>query len=75
MPHPIVRNRYITNVRTAVDRARNAGSIGHPGLRGVVREAFVGDLLEPLLPPGFDVGSGQIIDHTGGSSAQCDVII
>ena len=75
MPHPIVRNHYITNVRTAVYKARNAGAITHAGLRGVVREIFVGDLLAPLLPPGFEIGSGQIIDHTGKSSAECDVVI
>jgi hypothetical protein len=45
------------------------------GLLGVVREIFVADLLKPLLPPGFEIGRGQIIDSKGGYSAECDVIV
>src|SRR6476659_5889875 len=71
--HPAVREHHLASIRTAVEKAKGAKSIPHKGLRGRVREIFVGDLLKPLLPPTFGVGTGLIIDSKGASSAECDV--
>jgi hypothetical protein len=75
MANPLVRDHYIRNVRKAVDDAKGAALIGHQGLAGTLREIFVGNLLQPLIPPGFGIGRGKVIDSNGGSSAECDVII
>ena len=57
---------------TAFDRA---GVATTPGFVGSSREKVAKDKLEQLLPPGIGVGSGCVIDSSGGTSRQMDVVI
>lgn len=63
------RARYMVNRATSVRRLQ------HSGLKGAVREAFVRDLLRPLLPIHYVIGQGEIISAYQGTSNQIDVII
>lgn len=49
--------------------------IVHPGARGEDRELAVKDFLSKYLPKKYAVGSGQIIDRSGGISSQCDIVV
>lgn len=50
-------------------------TFGHNGIRGTIRELFVKQLLEPLLPPQIGIGTGEVINHKGGRSKQLDVVL
>jgi uncharacterized protein DUF6602 len=50
-------------------------AVHHNGEKGAWREAFVADLLRPLLPTHFAVGSGIVVDAYGYESKQTDIII
>ena len=52
-----------------------AETISHNGLRGAVRELFIKQFLLPFLPPHIGIGTGEIINHLGGSSKQVDVVL
>lgn len=58
-----------------VGAARAIKSVTHNGLKGALREIVVRDLLEPLLPSEYVVGSGQIISAWGQTSGQTDIVI
>lgn len=75
MPSRVVRETYEVRVEAALASARRASAINHPGLQGEVREILVRELLRPLLPPTLALGTGKIIDHTGGESDQIDVVV
>jgi hypothetical protein len=75
MPNTVFRNEFRTRVRTALDRAKSAGLLDHPGLTGRAREVFVKDLLKPILPPYVELGSGKIADSEDRLSAEVDVVI
>jgi hypothetical protein len=49
--------------------------LGHAGLKGRFREIFIADLLRDVLSSDFLAGSGLVIDHTGGTSQEADVVI
>ena len=44
-------------------------------MTGKVREWVSGDLIAPMLPTGFEVASGKIVDYLGNQSSETDVII
>lgn len=75
MPSPLFRNEAISQVRTALVRARDSGLLEHPGLTGRAREVFVKDLIRPILPPYVELGSGKISDSYGHLSSEVDVVI
>ncbi len=75
MAAEIFKQHLIQKIEHCVQRAKQAGSIDHHGLAGGVRETLVSELLEPLLPEGFRIGSGKVIDANGLLSAETDVII
>jgi hypothetical protein len=50
-------------------------SINHSGLKGQLRELVVRELLNPVLPPGYLVGQGEIVSAYAGTSNQIDVVI
>jgi hypothetical protein len=52
-----------------------AESIKHNGSRGAAREIFIKEFLTPFLPPHIGIGTGEVINHLGMSSAQVDVIL
>lgn len=49
--------------------------IEHKGEQGIFRELFISQLIHPLLPFQFGIGSGIVIDKTLKQSRQCDLII
>jgi hypothetical protein len=51
------------------------GGLEHQGERGIFRELFISQLIHPLLPFQFGIGSGIVIDKTLKQSRQCDLII
>jgi uncharacterized protein DUF6602 len=75
MPNAVFRNEFRTRVRTALERAKSAGLLDHPGLTGRAREVFVKDLLKPIVPPYVELGSGKIADSEDHLSAEVDVVI
>ena len=50
-------------------------SFKHPGIKGDGSEEILRRFLKKYLPKGLEVGKGEIIDHTGRRSKQCDVVI
>lgn len=54
---------------------RTAELVTHPGERGRAREEVLRQYLAEIVPPGFDVATGFIIDSHGEQSLQQDLII
>ena len=53
----------------------SAQSITHPGTLGDVNESYVIDVLHKYLPKRYAVDNGIVIDSTGATSDQIDVVI
>ncbi len=51
------------------------GGVAHDGEKGAFREFFVAQLIRPLLPHHFGVGSGVVVASNGAQSRQTDVLI
>lgn len=47
----------------------------HSGLKGRAREIFARDLLTPFLSPNIGACTGIVVDSSGGTSNQIDIII
>ena len=47
----------------------------HPSIKGDGSEEILRRFLRKHLPKGLEIGKGQIIDHTGRQSRQCDVVV
>lgn len=75
MANEIYRSRIINAINYAVAEARNAVLANHPGLIGRIRELVATNLLTPLLPAGFTIGTGKILDTQGAQSGETDLII
>ena len=73
--HPAYRDLVFARAAQAVDAARATQSITNGGLKGSLREIVVRDLLEPLLPPEYVVGSGQIISAWAKTSGQTHIVV
>lgn len=58
-----------------VDFEQKTAQIPHPGEKGRGREDVVRSFLRDYLPKRFDVGSGFVVDATGGVSRQIDVVL
>ena len=56
-------------------RLQAAEVIQHRGERGRAREVVLADFLRSIVPPGFAVGTGFVIDSQGGLSRQQDIVI
>jgi len=52
-----------------------SGGVTHDGEMGAFREFFVAELVRPVLPHHFGVGSGVVVGRDGRQSPQLDVII
>jgi hypothetical protein len=52
-----------------------AGSIDHPGESGRAREQIITRFLQRLLPSGYEIGTGFVIDAVGGISRQVDLVV
>jgi hypothetical protein len=75
MPSKIYRDRIINQIEYAVREAENAIAIEHPGLLGRIRELSASHVFGPLLPLGFEIGTGKICDREGHLSCETDLII
>ena len=51
------------------------GGVAHDGEKGAFREFFVAQLIRPLLPHHYGVGSGVVVASDGAQSRQTDVLI
>jgi hypothetical protein len=56
-------------------RLSTADLISHPGERGRARETILAQYLREIVPKGFDIETGFVIDTRGGQSLQQDLII
>lgn len=75
MPNKIFRDRLINEINYAVKEAENAAEIEHPGLVGRIRELSTSHVFGPLLPSGFEMGTGKICDRERTLSKEVDLII
>ncbi len=75
LPESILSQNLIAVVDAAIEKARLASSVQHHGFAGELREIFLSNLIIPLLPDGYRVGTGKIIDRSGALSQQTDIII
>lgn len=75
MGNQIFRDRLENSIDHALREARNCSRLDHPGLIGRFRQIMVEQLLQPLLPEGFHIGSGKVTDAKGNLSAEADIII
>jgi hypothetical protein len=77
--NPILRDAISADITRAIAVAKSVQSIEHLGTRGRLREVLVSELLRPLLPTNFDIMTGILVDHQGGSahnqSGQEDILI
>lgn len=75
MTQELFRNRIISNIKKAIQDADDASDIGNNVIKGRVREIALSNLFKPILPGGFEVGTGAIIDFSGYQSPEIDLII
>ncbi|WP_336971439.1 DUF6602 domain-containing protein [Sphingobium aromaticiconvertens] len=73
--HPAFQSLIVNRAAIAVAAAGAIQKINHKGLKGQLRELVVRELLEPLLPPGCVIGSGEVVSAYGGTSNQIDVVV
>lgn len=74
-PNGIAHRVAAAMAREAVENLGLAELISHPGERGRARETTLKEFLRQLVPQGFGVGDGFVIDVHGNSSRQQDVVI
>lgn len=75
MTNQLYRNRMLNDIAYLVREAKDAAALAHHGLAGRVRELFVSQLLVPMLPSGFNIGTGKITNAAGGLSQETDLVI
>ena len=75
MGNEIFRDRLENNVKHALVEAQNCSKLNHPGMVGRVRQIVIDQLLRPLLPEGFYIGTGKVTDARGNLSSETDIII
>ena len=69
--------KKILNARIDLMRSLYSATaeINHSNEKGGFREYFISELIEPLLPSPFGIGSGIVVDNKGNQSTQLDIII
>lgn len=75
MPNDLIRKAHISNIRSALEKAADAEGIDHPGVKGRAREIFLKEILQPIIPPYVEFGSGKIVDSQGQNSGEIDVVV
>jgi hypothetical protein len=68
------RSLLVARVHAAIGAARAVAGLTHPGLKGLLREIVVRELLRPLLPPRAGLGHGQLINAYDQQSTEQDVV-
>ncbi len=71
----IFRSLLVARVHASVGAARSVAGLTHAGLKGLLREIVVRELLRPLLPPNAGLGHGQLISAYDQQSTEQDVVI
>ncbi|MGD1941608.1 MAG: DUF6602 domain-containing protein [Leptolyngbyaceae cyanobacterium] len=75
MTHPHYQRLIESRIKAVIDKSKAHDKIPHAGLKGYFRELLVKELMQPLLLNNVGVAKGQIIDHSGGTSPECDVVL
>jgi len=75
MPETILTRNLVARIDSCINEARLASNVEHSGMAGTLRELFVAKLMAPLLPSGFCLGKGKVIDRTGKLSSETHVVI
>jgi hypothetical protein len=75
MANQIYRDRLVSSIEHAIREAQNASRVKHPGTRGRIREIAASEIFSPMLPGGFEIGTGKICDREGHQSPETDPII
>lgn len=76
MANQQIRNNFKVNINRALQAFAATTDIDHQPTKGAIREILAKELLEPILPPGVEIGhSGIIVDAAGGQSKETDLII
>jgi len=72
-----ILRRLRTDSEHIVALSKNESAIGHPGVKGRLREILVNNLLIPWLPLGIKCGTGIIIDSENqiAKAGQEDIIL
>jgi hypothetical protein len=73
--HQAYQDLIVNRATQMAGAAKALKSINHSGLKGQLRELVVRELLNPVLPPGYIVGQGEIVSAYSGTSNQIDVVI
>ena len=71
----VYRDLLFNLAERAVRDASSISGLLHSGLKGQLRELFVRELLEPMMPKEYVVGSGNIISSYDDISRQIDVVV
>jgi hypothetical protein len=75
MANQIYRDRIISLIKEALNQYEGARLVDHPFLSGRIREIAAANIFKPLLPSGFEVGTGKIVDARGFQSPETDLVI
>ena len=70
-----IRSLICARIRSAIAAADAVKHLHHSGLKGLMREILVRELLAPILPPNSGIGQGEIVDSYEAHSTQQDVVI
>lgn len=62
-------------IRTSYELYKAAGLLDHGGEKGSLRELFLIDLIQSIIPHQFGIGSGIIVDKWKRQSKQHDIIV
>lgn len=76
MPNILFRKKIINQIKSTLRDFDDVARIGHPGMKGKIRELAAKNLFIPLLPAGFNIKErAKVIDHLGNESSEIDLII
>jgi hypothetical protein len=75
MTNSLVTQIVGERVRAALAAAKALAGVEHPLVKGRLRELVVDQLLRPVLPPSFGLGTGVIVDTRGGISGEIDIVV
>ena len=75
MVHPVYQKRIETDIKCLMSTSDEIEHIKHKGLRGNFRESSLGRLLQSYIPFGWDLGSGEVVDYSGKTSSEIDLLI
>ena len=69
------RNLLVARVHAGIGAAQAVAGLTHPGLKGLLREIVVRELLQPLLPPRAGLGHGELISAYNQQSTEQDIVV